>query len=160
MIKLKRVYEPLEPSDGTRFLVERLWPRGMKMDALHLDSCLKYVAPSQDLRRWFGHNLARRDGFRELTLPSSTPILRRPPGLRDAVGSAGTAAVSSNASTISDTGTDPNDRSRSWKARNENVGVWLNCKPDQLAVRNEQCRPKEEHQDSDHGRIFRTAKMR
>jgi uncharacterized protein YeaO (DUF488 family) len=65
MIKLKRVYEPSEQSDGTRFLVERLWPRGMKKDALHLDGWLKDVAPSQDLRRWFGHDPARWGGFRQ-----------------------------------------------------------------------------------------------
>jgi len=65
MIKLKRVYEPSEQSDGTRFLVERLWPRGMKKDALHLDGWLKDVAPSQDLRRWFRHDPAHWDGFRQ-----------------------------------------------------------------------------------------------
>src|SRR5258708_21902036 len=65
MIKLKRVYEPSEQSDGTRFLVERLWPRGMKKDAFHLDGWLKDVAPSQELRRWFGHDPARWDGFRQ-----------------------------------------------------------------------------------------------
>ncbi len=56
MIKVKRVYEHSEPGDGTRFLVERLWPRGMKKESLHAQAWLKDVAPSNDLRRWFGHD--------------------------------------------------------------------------------------------------------
>ena len=56
MIKLKRVYDPSDPGDGTRFLVERLWPRGMKKESLHMEAWLKDLAPSDDLRRWFGHD--------------------------------------------------------------------------------------------------------
>ncbi len=56
MIKIKRVYEHPEPSDGVRFLVERLWPRGMKKESVHMKAWLKDVAPSNDLRRWFGHD--------------------------------------------------------------------------------------------------------
>jgi uncharacterized protein YeaO (DUF488 family) len=63
MIKLKRVYESPEPTDGTRFLVERLWPRGMRKEALDLDGWLKDVAPSAPLRRWFGHDPARWEEF-------------------------------------------------------------------------------------------------
>lgn len=59
MIKIKRVYEPSEPDDGTRFLVERLWPRGIKKEALAFDDWLKDVAPSHDLRRWYGHDPAK-----------------------------------------------------------------------------------------------------
>lgn len=55
MIRLKRVYDPPEKDDGKRFLVERLWPRGMKKEALQLDGWLKEVSPSPELRRWFGH---------------------------------------------------------------------------------------------------------
>jgi uncharacterized protein YeaO (DUF488 family) len=55
MIKLKRAYENASRDDGTRFLVERLWPRGVKKDALRLDAWLKDVAPSTELRQWFGH---------------------------------------------------------------------------------------------------------
>jgi uncharacterized protein YeaO (DUF488 family) len=55
MVKLKRAYEPAGRGDGTRFLVERLWPRGVKKDALGLDAWLKDVAPSTELRQWFGH---------------------------------------------------------------------------------------------------------
>jgi uncharacterized protein YeaO (DUF488 family) len=56
VIYLKRVYEPPSKSDGVRFLVERLWPRGIKKDALHFDAWLKNVAPSTDLRQWFAHD--------------------------------------------------------------------------------------------------------
>ena len=65
MIALKRVYEPVDEGDGTRFLVERLWPRGVRKDALVLDAWLKDVAPSTELRRWFGHDPARWREFRE-----------------------------------------------------------------------------------------------
>jgi uncharacterized protein YeaO (DUF488 family) len=64
MITVKRVYEPFDAQDGTRFLVERLWPRGMKKDSLHIDGWLKDVAPSSALRRWFGHDPAKWDEFR------------------------------------------------------------------------------------------------
>ncbi len=56
MIQLKRVYEPASRSDGKRFLVERLWPRGVKKTSLALDGWLKDVAPSPELRKWFGHD--------------------------------------------------------------------------------------------------------
>jgi len=64
VIRLKRVYEPPERSDGMRFLVERLWPRGVRKEALKLDAWLKDVAPSGELRRWFGHDPVRWDEFR------------------------------------------------------------------------------------------------
>jgi uncharacterized protein YeaO (DUF488 family) len=64
MITVKRVYEPFDTRDGTRFLVERLWPRGMKKDSLRIDGWLKDVAPSGALRRWFGHDPAKWDEFR------------------------------------------------------------------------------------------------
>ncbi len=56
MLKVKRVYEDAESSDGTRFLVERLWPRGMKKEELKMEAWLKEVAPSDGLRRWFAHD--------------------------------------------------------------------------------------------------------
>jgi uncharacterized protein YeaO (DUF488 family) len=64
MITVKRVYEPFDARDGTRFLVERLWPRGMKKDSLRIDGWLKDVAPSGALRRWFGHDPVKWDEFR------------------------------------------------------------------------------------------------
>ena len=65
MIKLKRVYEPASPGDGMRILVERLWPRGIKKSALKLDMWFKDIAPSDGLRRWFGHDPKRWEGFRD-----------------------------------------------------------------------------------------------
>src|SRR2546427_1594671 len=53
MIKLKRAYEPAGGDDGARFLVERLWPRGVRKTRLKLDGWVKDAAPSADLRRWF-----------------------------------------------------------------------------------------------------------
>lgn len=62
-LRIKRAYEPASPKDGCRFLVDRLWPRGIRKDALALSEWLKEVAPSNDLRRWFGHNPARWEEF-------------------------------------------------------------------------------------------------
>ncbi len=75
IIRLKRVYDPVAASDGARFLVERLWPRGMKKEALRLaspspsraegrlDGWLREVAPSTRLRQWFGHDPAKWNEF-------------------------------------------------------------------------------------------------
>lgn len=65
MIKLKRVYEPPGPEDGCRVLVERLWPRGISKEKASLDLWLKDVAPSPELRTWFGHDPAKWDEFRK-----------------------------------------------------------------------------------------------
>lgn len=64
-VRLKRVYEPVEPADGTRVLVDRVWPRGVKREALHLDHWLRELAPSTALRRWFGHDPQRWPAFRD-----------------------------------------------------------------------------------------------
>ena len=64
MIRIKRSYEPRARGDGRRVLVERLWPRGMKKEALHADAWMKDVAPSTELRKWFGHRVERWDEFR------------------------------------------------------------------------------------------------
>lgn len=63
MLRVKRVYDQREPGDGLRFLVDRLWPRGMNKEALGLDGWLKELAPSDGLRHWFGHDPARWDEF-------------------------------------------------------------------------------------------------
>ncbi|TAL87065.1 MAG: DUF488 family protein [Rhodanobacter sp.] len=63
-IAIKRVYEPATKMDGYRVLVDRLWPRGVKKEALPLDLWAKELAPSHALRTWFGHDPARWDGFR------------------------------------------------------------------------------------------------
>jgi len=56
MLRIKRAYEPPAKSDGSRLLVERLWPRGIKKEALKMDAWLKDAAPSTALRKWFGHD--------------------------------------------------------------------------------------------------------
>jgi len=63
MIRIKRVYDPHEPTDGSRFLVDRLWPRGMRKENLPMDGWLKDAAPSDALRQWFGHDPARWEEF-------------------------------------------------------------------------------------------------
>jgi hypothetical protein len=55
MIKIKRAYAPTEETDGYRILVDRLWPRGISKEKAKIDLWLKSVAPSSDLRKWFGH---------------------------------------------------------------------------------------------------------
>jgi uncharacterized protein YeaO (DUF488 family) len=55
-VRARRVYEEPEPDDGTRVLVDRLWPRGLSKDKASLDEWLKAVAPSDELRRWYGHD--------------------------------------------------------------------------------------------------------
>jgi uncharacterized protein YeaO (DUF488 family) len=64
MIRIKRVYEPASSSDGARFLVERLWPRGMKKEALKMDGWKRDVAPSPELRQWYGHDPAKWPEFK------------------------------------------------------------------------------------------------
>ena len=59
MIALKRAYDPVSNADGTRLLVERLWPRGVSKAKLRIDSWLKEVGPSTDLRKWFSHDPKR-----------------------------------------------------------------------------------------------------
>ena len=63
MLSVKRVYEASQDSDGIRYLVERLWPRGVKKENLIMDAWLKEVAPSHDLRRWFSHDPAKWEEF-------------------------------------------------------------------------------------------------
>jgi uncharacterized protein YeaO (DUF488 family) len=62
-IRLKRAYDPVARGDGRRILVERLWPRGLKKEALAADAWVKEVAPSTELRKWFGHQVERWEEF-------------------------------------------------------------------------------------------------
>jgi uncharacterized protein YeaO (DUF488 family) len=62
-IRLKRAYEPPAPEDGTRVLVDRLWPRGVRKSEAAIDCWLKEIAPSSELRRWFGHDPSRWEEF-------------------------------------------------------------------------------------------------
>ena len=63
VIKIKRVYEPPSEDDGLRFLVDRLWPRGIKKEALVMDGWFKECAPSHELRLWFGHDPVKWEEF-------------------------------------------------------------------------------------------------
>ena len=63
-IRLKRAYDPPSDDDGTRILVERLWPRGVSKDEAAIDLWLKEVAPSTELRKWYGHDLGKWEEFR------------------------------------------------------------------------------------------------
>ncbi len=65
MIRVEHVYEHKERDDGARFLVDRLWPRGIRKDDLQIDGWLRDVAPSDALRRWFGHDPARWEEFKQ-----------------------------------------------------------------------------------------------
>ncbi len=65
MIRIKRAYDPPDSGDGPRFLVDRLWPRGIRKEDLRLDGWLKDVAPSQELRRWFDHDPAKWEAFQQ-----------------------------------------------------------------------------------------------
>jgi uncharacterized protein YeaO (DUF488 family) len=62
-IRLKRVYDSPSPEDGVRVLVERLWPRGLTREAASIDLWLKAVAPSAELRKWYGHDTDRWEEF-------------------------------------------------------------------------------------------------
>jgi uncharacterized protein YeaO (DUF488 family) len=65
MLKVKRIYEKSAPTDGERFLVDRLWPRGLKKEEARLQAWLKELAPSPELRRWFGHDPRRWGEFQQ-----------------------------------------------------------------------------------------------
>jgi uncharacterized protein YeaO (DUF488 family) len=62
-VRIRRVYEPPPPADGYRVLVDRLWPRGLSKEAARIDAWLRDLAPSDELRRWFGHDPARWPAF-------------------------------------------------------------------------------------------------
>lgn len=63
-IKCKRIYLPAEKQDGVRVLVERLWPRGISKQAATIEDWMREIAPSSNLRRWFGHDFARWEEFK------------------------------------------------------------------------------------------------
>ena len=64
MIKLERVYEEETPADGVRYLIERLWPRGVRKESLHIEAWLKDAGPSTELRKWFNHDPEKWSEFR------------------------------------------------------------------------------------------------
>lgn len=81
-IRVRRVYEEPSPADGARVLVDRIWPRGLRKDAARLDEWAKDVAPSTELRTWYGHDPAKFDEFTrrytaELDEPGAQQALTR-----------------------------------------------------------------------------------
>ncbi|TMK48135.1 MAG: DUF488 family protein [Actinobacteria bacterium] len=80
-VQVRRVYEDLEPDGGARVLVDRLWPRGVAKERLKLDAWAKEVAPSTELRTWYGHQPERFDEFRrryltELKAPAAAEAVQ------------------------------------------------------------------------------------
>lgn len=63
-VKLKRIYEPSRRDDGVRILVDRVWPRGLSKEAARVDFWLRDIAPSSELRRWFGHDPQKWSEFK------------------------------------------------------------------------------------------------
>lgn len=81
-VRLRRVYDQPEPADGRRVLVDRLWPRGLSKGRAAVDDWLRAVAPSEELRRWYGHRPDRFSAFqqryqRELRAPESSAAVAR-----------------------------------------------------------------------------------
>ncbi|EMG38517.1 hypothetical protein PCS_00145 [Desulfocurvibacter africanus PCS] len=82
MLKLKRIHDQPGPDDGKRYLVDRVWPRGVRKADAHLDEWLKALAPSTELRKWFNHDPARWEDFQaryclELEAPELRALLDR-----------------------------------------------------------------------------------
>jgi uncharacterized protein YeaO (DUF488 family) len=95
MFQIKRAYEPPASEDGFRVLVDRLWPRGLSKEAAATDEWLKDIAPSAELRRWFGHDPKRWAEFKaryreELTSAKRSAALER---LRDAARTRGAVTL-------------------------------------------------------------------
>jgi uncharacterized protein YeaO (DUF488 family) len=65
MLKIKRIYDPPSEGDGRRILVDRLWPRGVKKEEARIDEWLKEISPSNELRKWFGHDPAKWPEFKK-----------------------------------------------------------------------------------------------
>jgi uncharacterized protein YeaO (DUF488 family) len=88
VLKIKRAYEAKTSGDGKRIYVDRLWPRGLSKDDAGFDEWLKEVSPSDELRKWFGHEPDKFAEFKrkyakELSAPDKQPVLRRIGNLAD-----------------------------------------------------------------------------
>jgi uncharacterized protein YeaO (DUF488 family) len=80
-VRVRRIYDEPTPADGTRVLVDRIWPRGMTRARAHLDQWCKEIAPSTELRKWYHHDPARFEEFtrrnrEELTKPAHAAALK------------------------------------------------------------------------------------
>ena len=88
MVKIKRIYEAPEERDGRRVLVDRIWPRGISKEEARLDDWMKELAPSDELRKWFGHDEEKWSGFverykKELQAPQKEKTLKKIAGWAD-----------------------------------------------------------------------------
>jgi uncharacterized protein YeaO (DUF488 family) len=88
-VRVRRVYEQPSPDDGTRVLVDRIWPRGLAKDHAHLSAWCRAIAPSTALRKWFGHDPERFEEFSrryraELRAPEQAAALQQLRALADA----------------------------------------------------------------------------
>ncbi|MEZ4377213.1 MAG: DUF488 domain-containing protein [Gemmatimonadales bacterium] len=90
MISIKRAYEPPDISDGHRFLIDRLWPRGIPRTELRIEAWLRDLAPSNALRRAFGHEPAKWSEFRKAYLAELRAV---PPGVQQLLEAARTGPV-------------------------------------------------------------------
>jgi len=80
MIRLKRIYEPYDKEDGYRILVDRLWPRGLSKEKAHVDVWLKEIAPTTELRKWFGHTPQKWEEFEKrykIELKDKTELVKQ-----------------------------------------------------------------------------------
>lgn len=96
-VRYRRIYDDPSIEDGVRILVDRLWPRGMRKEDAHIDEWLREVAPSTELRRWYGHDPDRFEEFRrryleELREPERQPAVKR---LRELAGQTTTTLLTS-----------------------------------------------------------------
>ncbi len=75
MIRVKRVYDPIDPEDGVRILVDRLWPRGISRERAQIDEWYREIAPSTELRKWFNH---REDLWEEFRRKYKAELTQKP----------------------------------------------------------------------------------
>jgi uncharacterized protein YeaO (DUF488 family) len=90
-IRIKRVYDEPAPGDGKRILVDRLWPRGLTKEKATIDYWAKDIAPSNELRKWYGHDPAKWDEFRKRY---STELMKNATGVDALIKAMGKGPVS------------------------------------------------------------------
>lgn len=89
-VRVRRIYEPPTPDDGRRILVDRLWPRGVSKERAKLDAWIRDVAPSTELRRWFGHDASR---WEEFVHRYQAELAANPAGVQELIDAAGRGPV-------------------------------------------------------------------
>lgn len=129
-IRVRRVYDDPTTDDGTRVLVDRIWPRGLSKQAAHLDDWIKAAAPSTELRRWYAHDPDKFPQFRvryraELAAPTSQPAVAqlrrlaadRPLTLLTATKDVGHSHAAVLADVLAESGSDEGGDDPCWSAR-------------------------------------------